>query len=99
MTRPLAPVPPPRAVVDALAHVQGSTLSRQALLNSLFNEKSFDFGGMESPINPQTGLVAWLLHLRRAFKWPEDWDVKRMADFCAEPSNRVRAEREPALLR
>jgi hypothetical protein len=49
--------------------------------------------------NPQTGLVAWLLHLRRAFGWPEEWDVKRMADFCAEPSNRVRAEREPALLR
>lgn len=49
--------------------------------------------------NPETGLVAWLLHLRRAFGWPEDWDVKRMADFCAEPSNRVCAEREHALLR
>ncbi|MBV8858021.1 MAG: hypothetical protein JOZ02_13895 [Acidobacteria bacterium] len=47
--------------------------------------------------NPEAGLVAWLLHLRRAFGWPEDWNVKRMADFCAEPSNRVRGEREPAL--
>jgi ABC-type branched-subunit amino acid transport system substrate-binding protein len=42
--------------VDALAHVQGSVLSRQALLNALFAEKSFDFGGMETPVNPQTGL-------------------------------------------
>jgi len=42
--------------VDALAHVQGGVLSRQALLNSLFAEKSFDYGGMESPVNPQTGL-------------------------------------------
>ena len=49
--------------------------------------------------NPEKGLVAWLLHLRRAFGWPEDWSVKRMADFCAEPSNRVWAEREPALHR
>lgn len=42
--------------VDALARVQGSTLTRQALLRSLFAEKSFDYGGMESPVNPQTGL-------------------------------------------
>lgn len=47
--------------------------------------------------NPEAGLVAWLLHLRRAFGWPEDWNVKRMADYCAEPSNRVWAAREPAL--
>ena len=45
--------------------------------------------------NPETGLVAWLLHLRRAFGWPEDWNVKQMADFCAEPANRVWVE--PAL--
>jgi hypothetical protein len=49
--------------------------------------------------NPRTGLVAWLLHLRRAFGWPEDWNVKRMADFCSAPDNRIRAERESALLR
>jgi hypothetical protein len=49
--------------------------------------------------NPEKGLVAWLLHLRRAFGWPEEWNVKRMADFCAEPSSRVWAERETALRR
>ena len=49
--------------------------------------------------NPERGLVAWLLHLRRSFGWPEDWNVKRMAEFCAEPSNRVRAEHAHALQR
>ena len=46
--------------------------------------------------HPERGLVAWLLHLRRALDWPEDWNVKRMAEFCADPANRLWAGPEPA---
>jgi hypothetical protein len=47
--------------------------------------------------NPERGLIAWLLHLRRALDWPEGWNVKRMADFCADPANRLWEDHEPAL--
>ena len=49
--------------------------------------------------NPERGLLACLLRLRRALDWPEGWDVKRMADFCADPANRLWAEAEPAAVR
>lgn len=39
--------------------------------------------------HPERGLIAWLLHLRGVFGWSEDWNIKRMADFCAEPSNKA----------
>jgi len=47
--------------------------------------------------NPERGLVAWLLHLRREFDWPAEWSVKRMAAFCADPANRLWAEHRPGL--
>lgn len=37
--------------------------------------------------HPERGLIAWLLHLRQAFGWPTDWNIKRMAEFCADPAN------------
>ena len=46
--------------------------------------------------NPERGFLACVLRLRRALGWPEAWDVKRMADFCADPANRLWAEPEPA---
>ena len=49
--------------------------------------------------NPERGFLACLLRLRRALDWPEGWDVKRMADFCADPANRLWAEAEPAAAR
>ena len=52
---------------------------------------------LELCFHPDEGLLAWLLHLRRAFDWPVDWNVKQMADFCMEPSNNVWAEHAPAL--
>jgi hypothetical protein len=39
--------------------------------------------------NPQRGLIACLLHLRRVFSWPAEWNVKRMADFCVDPANEL----------
>lgn len=47
--------------------------------------------------HPELGLIAWLVHLRRVFEWPAEWNVKRMADYCADPANRVWCEPEPAL--
>ena len=52
---------------------------------------------LELCFHPDEGLLAWLLHLRRAFDWPVEWNVKQMADFCMEPSNNVWAEHAPAL--
>jgi hypothetical protein len=39
--------------------------------------------------HPETGLLAWLLHLRRVFDWPPEWNIKQMAEFCVDPVNRV----------
>ncbi len=47
--------------------------------------------------HPEEGLLAWLLHLRRAFDWPSDWNVKQMAEFCLDPANHVWAEAAHAL--
>lgn len=43
-------------------------------------------------LHPETGLIAALLRLRRHFRWPEDWNVARMAAFCADPRNRLWAD-------
>ena len=42
--------------------------------------------------HPDEGLLPWLLHLRRVFDWPSDWNVKQMAEFCLDPANHVWAE-------
>ena len=47
--------------------------------------------------NPGRGLIACLLRLRRALGWPEAWDIKRMAEFCADPANRLWAAEEQSL--
>ncbi|MGI9168505.1 MAG: hypothetical protein ACR2G5_19320 [Pyrinomonadaceae bacterium] len=47
--------------------------------------------------HPEEGLLAWLLHLRRAFDWPFDWNVTQMAEFCVDPKNHVWAVAAPAL--
>jgi len=47
--------------------------------------------------HPERGLIAWLLHLRRALDWPTEWDIKRMADYCVDPANRLWLDHEPAL--
>lgn len=47
--------------------------------------------------HPDEGLLAWLLHLRRVFDWPSDWNVKQMAEFCLDPANHVWAEAAHAL--
>ena len=39
--------------------------------------------------HPEEGLIPWLLHLRRAFDWPREWNIKKMAEFCIDPANRV----------
>ena len=49
--------------------------------------------------HPDRGIIACLLRLRRVFDWPEEWNVKRMAEFCADPSSRVWAAVEPAATR
>jgi ABC-type branched-subunit amino acid transport system substrate-binding protein len=66
--------------VDALAHVRGSTLSRQALLNALFAEKSFDFGGMETPVNPQTGLgqPCFNMAIVRGGRWVREYPTNSL---------------------
>lgn len=46
--------------------------------------------------HPERGLIAWLLHLRHSLGWPADWNVKQMADFCADPANRLWIDHEPA---
>lgn len=48
--------------------------------------------------NPERGLIAWLLHLRQRFDWPPEWNVKRMAEFCADPANKLWADAKPALI-
>jgi len=52
---------------------------------------------LELYFHPDEGLLAWLLHLRRVFGWPIDWNIKQMADFCMEPANNVWAEHASAL--
>ena len=52
---------------------------------------------LELCFHPEEGLLAWLLHLRRAFDWPVEWNIKQMAEFCMEPSNDVWAEHASAL--
>jgi len=47
--------------------------------------------------NPERGLIACLLHLRRALDWPTEWNIKRMADYCVDPANRLWLDYEPAL--
>ncbi len=47
--------------------------------------------------HPDEGLLAWLLHLRRAFDWPPNWNVTQMAEFCIDPKNHVWAAAAPAL--
>jgi len=47
--------------------------------------------------NPERGLIAWLLRLRRVLDLPEDWNLKRIADFCADPANSVWADHESVL--
>lgn len=49
--------------------------------------------------HPEEGLLAWLLHLRRAFDWPADWNIKQMAEFCVDPANRVWASATEPVLR
>jgi hypothetical protein len=49
--------------------------------------------------HPEEGLLAWLLHLRRAFDWPADWNIKQMAEFCVDPANRVWASATASVLR
>jgi hypothetical protein len=49
--------------------------------------------------HPEEGLLAWLLHLRRAFAWPTDWNIKQMAEFCVDPANRVWASATESVLR
>jgi hypothetical protein len=39
--------------------------------------------------HPDEGLLGCLLHLRRVFDWPSDWNIKQMAEFCIDPVNRV----------
>jgi len=52
---------------------------------------------LELYFHPENGLLAWLLHLRRVFAWPVDWNVKQMAEFCMEPATNVWAEHASAL--
>ena len=52
---------------------------------------------LELYFHPDDGLLAWLLHLRRVFDWPVEWNMQQMADFCLEPANNVWAEHAPAL--
>lgn len=49
--------------------------------------------------HPEEGLIPWLLHLRRAFDWPSDWNIQQMAEFCIEPANRVWAFETASILR
>ena len=49
--------------------------------------------------DPEEGLLAWLLHLRRALDWPTDWNIKKMAEFCVDPANRVWASEAASVLR
>lgn len=47
--------------------------------------------------HPEEGLIAWLLHLRRLFGWPVEWNMKQMAQFCVEPANNVWAQQASVL--
>jgi hypothetical protein len=48
--------------------------------------------------HPEEGLLAWLLHLRREFDWPVEWNIKQMAEFCVDPANRVWAAATASVL-
>src|SRR6185295_4030786 len=52
---------------------------------------------LELYFHPAEGLLAWLLHLRRVFEWPVEWNIKQMAEFCMEPANNVWAEPASAM--
>jgi hypothetical protein len=47
--------------------------------------------------HPEDGFIAWILHLRRQFHWPLDWNIKQMAEYCLEPTNNVWATHQSAL--
>jgi hypothetical protein len=52
---------------------------------------------LELYFHPDEGLLAWILHLRRVFDWPREWNIKKMAEFCLEPANHVWAAHESTL--
>jgi hypothetical protein len=52
---------------------------------------------LELYFHPEDGLIAWLLHLRRRFDWPREWNIIEMAEFCLEPANHVWAEHQSTL--
>jgi len=52
---------------------------------------------LELYFHPEEGFIAWLLHLRRLFDWPVEWNIKEMAKFCLDPANNVWATHESAL--
>lgn len=52
---------------------------------------------LELYFHPDEGLLAWLLHLRRVFDWPVEWNITQMAEFCMEPANNVWAEQVPVM--
>ena len=47
--------------------------------------------------HPRRGLIAWLLHLRRVLDLPEGWNIKRVSDFCVDPTNALWVGHEPVL--
>jgi hypothetical protein len=47
--------------------------------------------------NPERGLIAWLLHLRRVLDLPDSWNISRIAGFCADPANALWADHESVL--
>src|SRR5258705_7722560 len=49
--------------------------------------------------HPEEGLLAWLLHLRRAFDWPTNWNIKQMAEYCVDPANHVWVSEIESVLR
>ena len=52
---------------------------------------------LELCFHPEEGVLAWLLHLRKLFDWPVEWNIKQMAEFCMEPANNVWREHASAL--
>ncbi len=66
--------------VSALSHIKGPAITRQALIDAVRNEPSFDFGGMQSPISPRTGLgrPCFNMAIHKGGHWVREYPTKSL---------------------
>jgi branched-chain amino acid transport system substrate-binding protein len=65
--------------VEAMKRIQG-TITREALVNALYTIKTFNGGGMETPIDPTTGLgqSCWNMAVHKGGHWVREYPTGKL---------------------